>query len=52
MYLVRIGELSRALSCQDLEIDDYVFIDKDKVYDKLSQSETREFWNCVNQEIS
>ena len=48
MYMVRLNE-SSVLVCRDSEIDDYDFIDREKVYNKLSLCETKEFWKCINQ---
>lgn len=51
MYVVRLSELPSGLMCKDDEIDGYDLVNKDKVYDKLSQIETKKFWNCVIKEF-
>ena len=51
MYAVRLSELPSDSICKDDEIDGYDFVNKDKVYGKLSQMETKGFWNCVIKEF-
>lgn len=51
MYIARISKQLHELSYEDDEIDEYYFSDKDQVYDKLSQTETKGFWKCVIKEF-
>lgn len=47
MYIVRLSEQPSALICEDDEIDEYDFTNKNEVLDKLSHAETKKFWNSV-----
>ncbi len=48
---VRLGDQLNNLKCEDDEIDEYVFVDKDEVNDKLSHEETKEFWRIVSKKL-
>ncbi|WP_312370209.1 NUDIX hydrolase [Lachnoclostridium sp.] len=51
MFIVRLGDQLNNLKCEDDEIDEYVFVDKDEVNDKLSHEETKEFWRIVSKKL-
>lgn len=51
MYIVRLGEQLTELRCEDNEIDEYDFVDKEEVYAKLSHMETKKIWRKVIKEL-
>lgn len=51
MFIVRLSEQLSKLRCEDDEINEYAFVDKDEVYDKLSHVETKEFWRTISKEL-